>query len=137
MLLCWGGYLGYPPTTIQTWSGGTPSRPGWRGPQVPPTIQTWSDHPDLVGGYPPTIQTWSRGDPSRPGQGGTPGTPHHPDLVKGDLGWGTPDLRWGTSLLDLGWGTPLPRPGMGYPLPDLGWGTPLPRPGMGYPPYLT
>ena len=48
------------------------------------------------------IQTWS---------GGTTGTPHHPDLVRGvpphhpDLGWGTPNLRWGNPP-DLRYSTP-------------------------------
>ena len=115
-------------------------------PGVPPTLHTWSGvpHPDLVlGGYP--IQTLSGGYPIQTWSGGTP---HHPDLR-----WGTPqtwdgvppylDLGWGTPHLDLGWDTPLPRPGMGYPLPDLGWGTPyldlrwdtpLPRPEKEYPP---
>ena len=72
-------------------------------------IQSWwgVSHPVMA---PPTIQTWPGGyprypPPYRPGQGGTPGTPHHPDL-----GWGTPpppsDLGWGTPHPDLEWGTP-------------------------------
>ena len=86
--------------------------------------------------------------PSRPGQGGTPGTPHHPDLARGYLGYPhNPDLAGGTPGYphpDLGWGTPPSRPvighpppipGMGYPpRPEMG-GTPPPRPEMGYPPH--
>ena len=78
-----GGYLGYLPT-IQTWLGGTPSRPGWDlYPRYPP--------PSSPGrGGTPTIQIWLGGypgypPPSRPGWG-YPGYPsHHPDL-----GWDTP-----------------------------------------------
>ena len=86
-----------------------------------PTIQTW-----LRGGYPGyplTIQTW---------MGGTPGTSHYPDLVRGYPGMEYPP--------DLGQVSPRPRTGYPPP-PDLGWGTlqtwdgvlPTPRPGTGYP----
>ena len=103
-------------------------------------------NPDLVGG-----------NPSRPCQGGTLGTPHHPDLVGGQVPH--PDLVRGYPRYH-----PPSRPGQGYPRysptiqtwdgvpptwdgvppnlgqgtpPDLRWGTPLPRPEMGYPPTQT
>ena len=78
-----GGILGTPHP---------PSRPGQGVPWVPPTHHPDLDggtpgtpyHPEHAGGVPqvpPTIQTWSEGypgypPPSRPGQG----TPHHQDL---------------------------------------------------------
>ena len=76
---------------------------------------------------PPTIQTWSRG--------GTPDTPHHPDLARG---YHATIQTWdgvSTNHPDLGWGTPdPPRPGMGCPPPRPGMGYSPPRPGMGYSP---
>ena len=84
---------------IQTWSGGTPSRPGWGVPWVLPTIQTWSGVPQV----PPTIWTWD-GEPP-------------------DLRWGTTPPRPGTGYPQPGMGYPptiqtwdgVPLPEMGYP----------------------
>ena len=111
---------GYP---IQSWTGGTPSSPGW-GCTPSSSGSGGTPHPDL--GWGTHTWTWD-------------GVP--PCL---DLGWGIPlpgsgmeyppgrdgvptILTWDGVLpyLDLGWDIPPP---------SAGWGNPLPGPAMGYPP---
>ena len=114
---------------IQSWTGGTPSSPGWR----------WGGIQSSLGwGYP--IQSW---------MGGTPimildwVLPCQQDGVppSSKTGWGYPIQDWDWVPPSAGGDTPPSGPGMGYPL-SAGWGTSwtwdgvpfLSGPETGYPP---
>ena len=117
--------------------GYPPPGPGWGTPAW--TLTYSPSRPGM--GYLP-IQTWL---------GGTPGTPHHPDLAGGYPGYPPPstpgqgyphhpDLAWVPPTIQTspgyppsrpGWGTPTIQTRLGYPPPSgPGWGTPLSRCGL-------